>query len=536
MKRYKVRALAVFIIAAMVLVAFPLTRAEAYESVKWIEGSFENFWWFKDGLAKVQNSEGLFGYIDKTGAVAIPLQYEDSGNFSEGYAWVRKDGKEGLIDTKGNIVIPIEYEGIQSVSGGMLAFKQNGLWGYMDVKGNVLIPAQYKITRGYSDGLAAVSDAEVDEEDLGIGNWGFIDTAGKVVIPCQYEYVDSFNEGAAIVVDDNYDYYFIDKAGNKLNVTLDIPNLSVYFSEGVVAVRDIKDDFGNGKIALSDAKGNISLTDMYDYIGSYYDGIAPASNGGEWGLGGPIVMEASYYGGQWGYIDKAGNVVIPFKYVYTEEMHEGYGRVYVIAENGSQKVGFVDKSGNEIAAIYDLATPVSEGLSVVGLDGRLGIMDVSAAAGAQPSAPPAEKSATNMAKATSSSVLVNSVNTEFEAYKIDGNNYFKLRDIAMAVSGTDKQFDVEWDGSRNAINLVSGQTYTPAGGELNVGDGTDKSYTETSSIIYLNGEEMEAKAYNIGGNNYFKLRDLCRAFNIAVIWDGEANTIKIDTSLDYVEE
>lgn len=40
---------------------------------------------------------------------------------------------------------------------------------------------------------------------------------------------------------------------------------------------------------------------------------------------------------------------------------------------------------------------------------------------------------------TSSKVLVNSKVIAIDAYNIDGNNYFKLRDVAKVVSGSSKQ-------------------------------------------------------------------------------------------------
>jgi hypothetical protein len=51
---------------------------------------------------------------------------------------------------------------------------------------------------------------------------------------------------------------------------------------------------------------------------------------------------------------------------------------------------------------------------------------------------------------------VNGQSVAFNAYNIDGNNYFKLRDLAYALNGTEKQFEVGWDGAANAISLTSG--------------------------------------------------------------------------------
>ena len=42
-------------------------------------------------------------------------------------------------------------------------------------------------------------------------------------------------------------------------------------------------------------------------------------------------------------------------------------------------------------------------------------------------------------------------------------------------------------------------------------------------------------AYNIGGNNYFKLRDLGQALGFNVTWDDATRTVSILTDQDYSE-
>jgi hypothetical protein len=141
-----------------------------------------------------------------------------------------------------------------------------------------------------------------------------------------------------------------------------------------------------------------------------------------------------------------------------------------------------------------------------------------------------------VAKPTASTVLVNGTNVAFDAYNIDGNNYFKLRDLAYTLSGSSKQFDVGWDGANNAIALTSGNAYTVTGGEM-TGKGTgDKTPAATTSKIYLDGAEIQLTAYNIEGNNYFKLRDIGIAFDFDVTWDGARNTIVIDTNKSYTPD
>ena len=136
---------------------------------------------------------------------------------------------------------------------------------------------------------------------------------------------------------------------------------------------------------------------------------------------------------------------------------------------------------------------------------------------------------------TTSKVLVNGAEVSFDAYNINGNNYFKLRDLAYVLNGTQKQFEVTWDGKANAIGLIPGKAYTAVGAELAAGDGVSKTALACNSAIYINGKPVTLTAYNINGNNYFKLRDIGTTFNFDVSWDGVNKVISIDTSKGYSE-
>ena len=121
---------------------------------------------------------------------------------------------------------------------------------------------------------------------------------------------------------------------------------------------------------------------------------------------------------------------------------------------------------------------------------------------------------------------VNGAKIACEKYNIDGSNYFKLRDIAMVLSGTGSRFSVGWDGEKKVISVVTGEAYEPNGSELDLSGG-DKSATAVPSTqtLLINGEERgDLSAYNIGGNNFFKLRDLGDALGFQVNYDKESNT------------
>lgn len=135
-------------------------------------------------------------------------------------------------------------------------------------------------------------------------------------------------------------------------------------------------------------------------------------------------------------------------------------------------------------------------------------------------------------------ISVDGVNRRIDAYAIDNYNYFKLRDIAYVLSGTSKQFDVTWDGSKNAINLVKGKAYTVVGNELAMlpyWEETKTAVPNTSSIL-LDGKEERLTAYTIDGYNYFKLRDIASTFDFFVDWDNIRRTVIVETMFGYVPE
>ena len=73
------------------------------------------------------------------------------------------------------------------------------------------------------------------------------------------------------------------------------------------------------------------------------------------------------------------------------------------------------------------------------------------------------------------------------------------------------------------------------GGELAKSDGLNRFGNPTNSPVYVDGVLTDFTAYNIGGNNYFKLRDLGQALGFNVTWDDATRTVSILTDQDYSE-
>ena len=121
-----------------------------------------------------------------------------------------------------------------------------------------------------------------------------------------------------------------------------------------------------------------------------------------------------------------------------------------------------------------------------------------------------------------------------EAYNIGGNNYFKLRDVALLLSGSDKQFEVWYDSASKLVTLITGLAYTPVGGELGKAPGTASSALPGVSSLRIDARDVSLSAYNIKGNNYFKLRDLAAALDFGVGYDEKTRAITLDMTTGYV--
>jgi hypothetical protein len=60
---------------------------------------------FGEGLAAVQNFDNKWGYINKSGTMVIPFEFDDASPFDMGKAFVKRNGKLGFIDTAGTMTI-----------------------------------------------------------------------------------------------------------------------------------------------------------------------------------------------------------------------------------------------------------------------------------------------------------------------------------------------------------------------------------------------------------------------------------------------
>ena len=103
------------------------------------EVKFDSVGVFHDGLAVVKAAE-RYGYIDRSGAIVIPIQWMAAYDFSEGLAALRVDKKHfQFIDTAGTVVIKSKkYDSVGRFRNGICRVVKGGKVKWIDTRGKEL--------------------------------------------------------------------------------------------------------------------------------------------------------------------------------------------------------------------------------------------------------------------------------------------------------------------------------------------------------------------------------------------------------------
>lgn len=228
------------------------------------------FGFAENGLAATKKN-GKYGYIDKSGVVAIPFKYDFVNSFAKnGLACVRNGKKYGYINSMGKEVIPLQFDNCDNFSdNGLAAVGINDRYGYINSAGAVIIPLQFEDAGTFSkNGLANVKMK---------GNYGYINKAGAVIIPMQYSFALPFYSNGLAQVKVNGRYSYIDAAG--VDVTpADIEDLSSFSKNGFALVKR------NGEYAFIDSKGKFVMEGYIEADEKGLDVFGLKSKNGSWGV------------------------------------------------------------------------------------------------------------------------------------------------------------------------------------------------------------------------------------------------------------
>lgn len=142
-------------------------------------------------------------------------------------------------------------------------------------------------------------------------------------------------------------------------------------------------------------------------------------------------------------------------------------------------------------------------------------------------------------KVSPQKVTLDGKEVKISGYNIKDENYFKLRDVAAVLKDTDAKFSVDY---KEADKDAKGQVVLTPGKEYEVLD-TDLKEVKAESVAMGTNDEvkvvdkdLEAKAYKIDGNNYYRLRDIAKALNFGVDYDKETNTVVLTSKEESKKE
>jgi hypothetical protein len=139
---------------------------------------------FHNGLASVEPKCGSkTGFVDVHGKFVISPAFEEAGDFSDGLAFVRTNGKYGYIDTTGAFAISPTFDKALPFGQGLAFVKVGDKWGVIDKKGSWIVVPTFHLVGGtgeFSGELGAVMAVERSGGKCDI-NLRYINHAGATV-------------------------------------------------------------------------------------------------------------------------------------------------------------------------------------------------------------------------------------------------------------------------------------------------------------------------------------------------------------------
>lgn len=299
---------------------------------------------FSDGLALVSrlaDGSSRYGFMDRSGAFAIPARFARAAPFQEGLAAVKLSRDVGSDD-----------------------------WGYVDRTGRVVITPRFRAAGSFSQGLAYVE--RVADQRILLGE--VIDSRGRVVIdkpflpevsrmllatPSLEQFRQRravvFGEGLVPVLEGSFRGW-VDPSGRRVAAASNIAHLGL-FSEGRVPVGVSLGASADGPWGFADLSGRVVVGPGFAAVQSFSEGLAGVRDvagrwgyvtpTGEWAMPPAWLEEAGPFAGgralvklngRWGYLDREGRFAIPPRYVRAEPFSEGLAATAVAASREARRV------------------------------------------------------------------------------------------------------------------------------------------------------------------------------------------------------
>jgi len=305
-----------------------LTRSGTYVDLAGhpvIQEKVYGSWPFCEGLAPACQRLGgnvKWGFLDTTGAFAIPPKFDAVTQFSERLSAVVIEGRYGYIDQSGAFVIAPSIAHAEAFHDGIARAVMEGpcefrtyYWDpclqistvgepdrpsrpdvrypycdvtYIDKSGHPISTETYQSAKEFSEGLAPVV---IDEK------WGFIDQSGRLVITPAFDEAWPFSEGLARVgLKRRYGY--IDRYGEQVITTQF--EYAEEFSNGRAVVGEL-----GGAYWYINKQGTPAIAGKFQLASPFFKGLAHVKYIEQ--------GRSDFIKGRYGYIDTEGKLIFSYK-------------------------------------------------------------------------------------------------------------------------------------------------------------------------------------------------------------------------------
>lgn len=442
-----------------------------------------------NGCAAVETTEGKYGLVDATGTEVISCLYDRIYDIGEGFVAV---GKENTDYHGFYLDYHSDYQDM--ADSGIHAYK----WAVFNMNGKEITPFKYDNVGIFREGLAAVfigdSTTMADKE----GQWGFINRTGEEVISCKYDYISlnmerasygglvrgigAFYDGLALVgLDDKKG--FIDATGAEITMgkydgfSLPAECEGPWFSNGLELFW-----IGERRFSIDNAKRGFINRTGQEVVPCKYDSVDEFSQkDGMWA----IFLENA----GWGIIDATGTEIVPPMYDFAFPLAKG-----LVAIRENDKYGLLAvKSVATPSTVTYTANPTNDALTVDGIaqvptaykigganyfqlrdvamllngtpaqfsvdyDEALKAVKITTGKPYSPLGWELAGAAAGSAEAIegNNDIYINGVKSDFNVYKIGGNNFFQIRALGKALG-----FNVGWSKAAG-MYIESNKPYSDA--------------------------------------------------------------------------
>lgn len=239
---------------------------------------------FSEGFASVCANDSCY-YINKEGNKISDFYFEETENYINGIAIIKKENNYYLINRSGQLISK-GYQDISKASNNLFVCKLNNVYGAINAKGDIIIPFMYAKLGNFKNGFAYYLSthyglvdvnnkamkaqwdwvSDVDTNRIAIvkkeNKFGLMTLGEQLLLPTHYDYIASCLNGIYLLVKNNlYGFYnskekcFVTYLDFNYNPAFE----SIYYTDGK-QFKLIKDK----EVAFIDANGKYTIN-----FGSY---------------------------------------------------------------------------------------------------------------------------------------------------------------------------------------------------------------------------------------------------------------------------